>query len=281
MVTIGLLGAGHMGAGLGWDLRNGGARVITTLAGRSPRTARLAAEAGLVAVASLDDLVREAKAVLVVTPPAAAPAAAADLSAAIERTGAAPLVADLNAIAPSTVDRLVRILSTVDFVDGSISGAPPTVRPGVRVYLSGARAREIAELPWQRVTPVVIPGGPGRASALKMCTASVYKGLVGLYAQALRTAYANGVLAEVVADLATSGYRDIAASVALAATKADRYVPEMREIALTQSAAGLPAELFEVFAAIYAELATTPLAQDDPENVDPHEAPEAVIARLR
>jgi predicted dinucleotide-binding enzyme len=47
MVTIALHGAGHMGSGLGWDLRAGGAEVITTLAGRSPRTARLVAEAGL------------------------------------------------------------------------------------------------------------------------------------------------------------------------------------------------------------------------------------------
>ena len=36
-----------MGSGLGWALREGGADVVTTLAGRSPRTARLAAEAGI------------------------------------------------------------------------------------------------------------------------------------------------------------------------------------------------------------------------------------------
>ncbi|MEN3306737.1 MAG: hypothetical protein V7603_2939 [Micromonosporaceae bacterium] len=280
MVTIAVHGAGHMGAGLGWDLREGGAEVITTLAGRSPRTARLAAEAGLVALPSLDDVVRAAQAVLVVTPPGAARAAAAELRAATERTGATPLIADLNAISPSTVDDLVKVLAPLDFVDGSISGPPPTVRPGARLYLSGTRADSIAGLPWRLVRPVVLPGGAGKASALKMCTASVYKGTVGLYAQALRTAYTHGLVAEVTADLAASGHRDAAVSVALAATKADRYVPEMREIAAAQRAAGLPARLFEAFAEVYADLAGTPLAQGDPESVDTGESAEAIVARI-
>ena len=46
-VTVGLVGAGHMGAGLGWALRAGGHPVITCLAGRSARTAQLAAQAGV------------------------------------------------------------------------------------------------------------------------------------------------------------------------------------------------------------------------------------------
>jgi 3-hydroxyisobutyrate dehydrogenase-like beta-hydroxyacid dehydrogenase len=280
MATIALYGAGHMGAGLGWDLREGGAEVITTLAGRSPRTARLAAEAGLVTLPSLDDVVRAAGVVLVVTPPGAARVAAADLRAATARTGTAPLIADLNAISPSTVDELVALLAPLDLVDGSISGPPPTVRPGARLYLSGTGAERVAALPWRLVHPVVLPGGPGKASALKMCTASVYKGTVGLYAQALRTAYTHGLLAEVIADLDTAGHRDMAASVALAAVKAARYVPEMREIAATQRAAGLPAGLFEAFAEVYAGLAATPLAQGDPESVDRGAAVEAIVARI-
>jgi 3-hydroxyisobutyrate dehydrogenase-like beta-hydroxyacid dehydrogenase len=279
MVTVALHGAGHMGAGLGWDLRQGGVEVITTVAGRSARTARLAAEAGLVMLAGLDDVVRVAELILVVTPPAAARAAAAELRAAAGRTGAAPLIADLNAVAPSTVDELVRLLSPLDLVDGSISGAPPTVRPGARLYLSGARAAEVAELPWRLVRPVLLPGGAGRASALKMCTASVYKGTTALYSQALRTAYAHGLLDEVVADLAGAGHGDAAASVALAASKAARYVPEMREIAATQAAAGLTPDLFEALAAVFAELATTPLAAAEPDSVDLDRSPAEIIAR--
>src|SRR5437588_2071504 len=92
MTTVGMHGAGHMGAGLGWALREGGARVVTTLAGRSPRTAKLAADAGLEPLASLDAVIAAADVVLVVTPPGAARDAAAQLAVAIQRTGERPLV---------------------------------------------------------------------------------------------------------------------------------------------------------------------------------------------
>jgi 3-hydroxyisobutyrate dehydrogenase-like beta-hydroxyacid dehydrogenase len=267
-----------MGTGLGWDLRNGGARVVTTVAGRSPRTRRFVADAGVETLPSLDDVVREAQVILVVTPPSAALGAAEAIAEAATRTGASPLVADLNAIAPSTVDKLVRVVEPLEFVDGSISGAPPTVRPGLRLYLSGPAARTVAELPWQVVNPIVLAGPAGRASALKMCTASVYKGFIAVCAQALRTAYTHGLLDEVLEDLIRGGYdKDTPVSVALAATKAHRYIPEMLEIAATQRGAGLPGELFEAFATVYAELGRTPLAGGDPESVDLAQSAEAVI----
>jgi 3-hydroxyisobutyrate dehydrogenase-like beta-hydroxyacid dehydrogenase len=125
-----------MGAGLGWALREGGARVVTTLAGRSPRTARLVTDAGLEVLRDLDEVVRAASHLLVVTPPDVALDAAASIAAAAARTGARPLVADLNAIAPPTVDRVASTIAPLDLVDGSISGSPPTVRPGARIYFS-------------------------------------------------------------------------------------------------------------------------------------------------
>ena len=69
-----------MGAGLGWALREGGARVVATLDGRSARTARLAADAGLEVLPALADVVRAADVVLSVTPPADAPAAARSIA---------------------------------------------------------------------------------------------------------------------------------------------------------------------------------------------------------
>jgi 3-hydroxyisobutyrate dehydrogenase-like beta-hydroxyacid dehydrogenase len=225
-------------------------------------------------------VVREADVILVVTPPGAARDAARDLKAAAARTRATPLIADLNAISPSTVEDLVGILAPLDLVDGSISGPPPTVRPGARLYFSGPRAAELAGLPWQQVTVQVLGDRVGTASALKMCTASVYKGTVGLYAQAMRTAAVNGVLDEVLADLADSGYADPQFSVALAASKASRYVPEMREIAITQRAAGLTSALFDGLAEVYAEIADTELAGGDPESVSRTISPDEVVRRL-
>jgi 3-hydroxyisobutyrate dehydrogenase-like beta-hydroxyacid dehydrogenase len=276
-MTVGLVGAGHMGAGLGWALRAGGARVVTTLAGRSARTARLAASAGLEVLPTLDDVLATADVVLTVTPPGAALAAARSIAAAAAgHSGHAPIIADLNAISPTTVARIAATLAPLDLVDGSISGPPPTVRAGARLYLSGPRAQVVAGLPWRHVTPVVVDDRLGSASAVKMCTASVYKGLTGLYAQAMRTAAHHRVLDHVLADLRSGGLDPVAA-VATAATKAGRYVPEMREIAATQAGAGLPAELFETYAQIWAAVATGALAAGDPETVDRSLTAERVV----
>jgi len=109
-----------------------------------------------------------------------------------------------------------------------------------------------------------------------MCTASVYKGMTGLYTQAMRTAAQHHVLDEVLADLAEAGLPDPMPGVVVAATKAARYVPEFEEIAATQAAAGLPAALFQGFAEVYREIAGTELASADPESVQIPGAHEAV-----
>ena len=113
-MVVGIVSAGHMGSGLGWALRAGGAQVLTTVDGRSTRTARLAGEAGLELRPSLVDVVREASTVLVVTPPGAARAAASAIAEAAAKAGTAPLVADLNAISPSTVDVIAAIYATAE-----------------------------------------------------------------------------------------------------------------------------------------------------------------------
>jgi 3-hydroxyisobutyrate dehydrogenase-like beta-hydroxyacid dehydrogenase len=279
-VCVGLVGAGHMGSGLGWALREGGARVITTLHGRSPRTARLVEAAGLEVAPDLDTLVGTAGHLLVVTPPGAALDAASEIAASVRRTGAQPLVIDMNAIAPPTVDRIIATLGSTPFVDGSISGPPPTVRAGARLYFSGPRSAEVVALPWRHVRPIDLGDRPGAASGLKTSTASVYKGLIGLYAQAIRSADHYGVLDEVFDDLAGAGY-DLRRDLAVAATKAHRFVAEMREISLAQGGAGLHPELFAALAEVYAEIATTPLAAGDPEAVGPSITTAELVARLR
>jgi 3-hydroxyisobutyrate dehydrogenase-like beta-hydroxyacid dehydrogenase len=291
MVTVGIVSPGFMGAGLGGALRAGGARVVATVAGRSPRTARLAAEAGLELLPSLTEVIEAAEVVLSVTPPGQAIAAAQRIAeaaraghvgdAAARGTGSAPLVVDLNAVSPATMTEIAAALDGLPVVDGSISGPPPSARPGARIYLSGPRAAEVAALPWDgRVEPIVLDGGAlGSASALKMCTASVYKGLTALVTQAMRTAGRYDVLDHVLADLARNDL-DNSAAVAVSATKAHRFVDEMREIAATQAGAGLTPALFEAFAAVYADVAGTELAQGDPESADRSPDPAEIVRRL-
>jgi 3-hydroxyisobutyrate dehydrogenase-like beta-hydroxyacid dehydrogenase len=282
MKIIGLVGAGHMGSGLGWALREGGHDVVTSLANRSPRTARLAHNAGLRVASSLVNVLAEADVILVVTPPGVAVDAATEIatmaasSSVAERLARAgrgsdrPLVVDLNAISPTSAAVAAEVITAAgfDFVDGSISGPPPTVRPGATIYLSGPRAGDVANLHWTHAEPVVVADRIGAASAVKMSTASVYKGLMGLMAQAMRAASAHNVLEPVMADL---GERfGTPYEVALASTKAHRYVAEMHEIAQSQAAAGLTPSLFEAFAAVWADIADRPLAARQPEEL-PHE----------
>jgi len=273
-----------MGSALGAALARGGERVVATVAGRSERTARLAEQAGLELVPDLRSAIGDADVVLSVVPPAAAPVVATDVVRASEPS-TAPLLVDLNAIAPGTA---LDIASTagdggVDVVDGSISGPPPW-RPGTtRIYLSGARAREIASLPFDGVDLIVVGDEVGAASAVKMSTASVYKGTSALLAQALVAARANGVLEYVVSDL-RAGAPELVANVerrlASAAAKSARYVGEMEEIASAQTAAGLTPSLFEAMADVYTAMARTQLATTNPDELPPDLALENVLEQL-
>ncbi|MEV4403953.1 DUF1932 domain-containing protein [Actinoplanes sp. NPDC049598] len=333
MTTVAIVSAGFMGSGLGTALLGGGARVVTTLEGRSARSRRLAEAAGLEVLPTLADAVAVADVVLSVTPPGAAVDAARAIAAAGRAAGVAgraagvagraagvtgraagvtgraagvtgraagvtgraagvagraagvagrgegPVVADLNAVSPETMARVARELDGLRVVDGSISGPPPSVRPGARVYLAGAGAEVVAGLPWAgMIEPVVLGDRVGAASALKMCTGSVYKGMVALITQAMRTAGAHGVLDPVLADLERNGLADTA-GVAQAATKAHRYVGEMREVSATQAGAGLTPDLFAAMAAVYADIAATRLADGDPETARDLTATE-IVARL-
>jgi len=271
-----------MGSTLGARLRDGGGRVVVALDGRSERTRRLSGEAGLEDVGTLAALLREASFVLSVVPPEAAVDAAT--AVARESGDARPVVCDLNAVSPATMQRVAAVLGAagLDTVDGSISGPPPRGPGTTRMYLSGPRAGEVAVLPIEGVERVVVSDAVGAASAVKMCTASVYKGRSAVLAQALRTARAHGMVDHVVADLAAAGLADpdrIGTALGIASAKAWRYVAEMEEIAATQAGAGLTPDLFRAMAAVYVELAERAVAAS-PEDVPDGLPLGAVLDRL-
>jgi 3-hydroxyisobutyrate dehydrogenase-like beta-hydroxyacid dehydrogenase len=283
--TVGIISAGAMGSAVGAAYRAGGHRVVTTVAGRSERTVDLAGAAGLELLPDLGRVVAEADLVLSIAPPDQARTIAEDVVAAAERTGARPLVSDWNAISPATAQEVAGILlaAGLELVDGSISGGPPRAEYRTRVYVSGARATELADSGPAWLDVRVVGAEVGLASAVKMCTASVYKGHSALLAHALVTAHANGVLAEVLDDLRDSYPRQIdraARLLAVSTTKAGRYVGEMREIAATQASAGLTPALFEAMAEVYGRLAETELAAEAPESIPPEPALEDVLDRL-
>ena len=282
MTTIGVVSPGAMGSGVAHALLEGGARVVATLAGRTERTGRLAERANVELLPSLADVVREADVLLSIAPPGYAESIARDVAQVAAEVASKPLLAELNAIAPATVRRIASAID-LEVVDGSISGPPPWRTGTTRIYLSGRRAPEVAALPFAGVDVIVVGDEVGTASAVKMCTASVYKGTTAVLVHALLTAQANGVLEHVLADLRDSGEPVDGAGrrIASAATKAERFVAEMLEIAATQEAAGLPAGLFGGMAEAYAAVSLRPLARQAPEEIPPDIALEDVLKRLR
>lgn len=285
MRTVGIVSPGAMGSAVGAAYRAGGRRVVTTIGGRSERTRALAERAGLELLPDLDAVVAAADLVLSIAPPDQARAIASELAASAARTAARPLVSDWNAVSPATVRELGETLADagLELVDGSISGGPPRADYRTRIYLSGAAAGAVAEAAPAWLDARVVGPEVGLASAVKMCTASVYKGHTALLAQALTTAHGHGVLAPVLDDLHDSFPRQIdgaARLLAVSTTKAGRYVGEMREIAATQASAGASAALFEAMAEVYARLARTPLAAEAPESVPAAPELEDVLDRI-
>lgn len=272
MQTVGIVSPGAMGSAMAGALMRGGTRVVATLDGRSERTARLAERTGLELLPELEAVVEASAIVLSIAPPEAALEIAGEIASAARRRDARPLVADLNAVAPTTARQLEQIARAAGcgFVDGSISGPPPSNPGTTRLYLSGVRAPEIADLPFDAVECIVVGDGIGDASAVKMSTASVYKGTTAVLTQALLAARANGVLEHVLADL-ERGAPELVSNpgrrVANGVTKAARYVGEMREIAWAQSRAGLTPALFEAMAEVYAALSQTSFARRHPEEL--------------
>lgn len=281
MTTLGIVSPGAMGSALGRAWVAGGARVVATVEGRSERTRGLAH--GLELLPSLAEVVAASDVVVSVCPPAAATTVLDDVIAAAG--SARPLLVDLNAVSPATMTALDDRARTAGLrlVDGSISGGPP--RPGgdTMVYLSGPDADPLASLPADGIRTRVVAGGVGSASAVKMCTASVYKGTTAIWTQALQTAAALGVLDVVLDDLAEEHPDQVAGAarrVAVAASKAERFVGEMEQIATTQAAAGVSGELFAAMATVYRRLADTDLAALPPEQAADLTDLTAVLRRL-
>jgi Domain of unknown function (DUF1932)/NAD binding domain of 6-phosphogluconate dehydrogenase len=259
VVTIGLLHPGEMGAAVGECLVRAGHQVLWVPEGRSAATAARAASAGLTAAdGGLAELVRRSGVVVSVCPPHAA------LGIAREVAGFGGVYVDANAISPATAREVARIVEAggASYVDGGIIGTPPVAPGFIRLYLSGARAGEVARLfAGSEVDARVVGDGPGSvwspessgfseasgfscaASAVKMAYASWTKGSAALLLAARVLARAEGVEEVLLGEWAISqpGLADRSARAAgSAAAKGWRWVAEMEEIASAMAAAGLP-----------------------------------------
>lgn len=217
-------------------------------------------------------MVRSADVVVSIVPPAKALANAEQIAEAARRLEVRPVVADLNAVSLATLDKVSAVLGGAGcaVVDGSISGNPPQPSgdADTRVYLSGRHADRLTGLDNGALRTIIAGPDVGQASAIKMCTAAVYKGITALMIQSLRTADSHGVAelvaqdwADMLGPLGADGPNRIAVAVA----KSDRFPAEMREIATTQEAAGRGAELYEAIARVFEAAYGTRLGELNPE----------------
>src|SRR5271163_3423228 len=97
--VVAIIGHGEMGAAVGRRLREAGARVLTSLTGRSAASADRIRRAGLEVVDD-DRLIADAEFVLSIVPPAAALEVAERLRDSLRRADSPTIFADCNAIAP-------------------------------------------------------------------------------------------------------------------------------------------------------------------------------------
>ncbi len=256
-ITIGLLHPGEMGGVVGEALRASGARVVWASEGRSPATAKRASAAGLEDAGTLGGVVRASEVIVSVCPPGSA----LDMARAVAAQGFGGLYVDANAVSPATTREIGGAVEKAGatFVDGGIVGPPPRQAGTTRLYLSGTSARRVAELCQAGpLEAIVLDGGPGAASAMKVAYASWTKGSQALLMTVRALAAAEGVEAALLAEWNRSQPGLAARSESAAhgtSRKAWRWIAEMEEIASTFAVNGLPDGFHRAAAEIYRRLA--------------------------
>jgi 3-hydroxyisobutyrate dehydrogenase-like beta-hydroxyacid dehydrogenase len=242
--TVGLLHPGEMGAAVGAVLRGQGHRVVWVSAGRSEATRARAEEADLEDIGSVAN-VAEADVVFSICPPHAALEVAGSLE------GFGGVYVDANAVSPATAAKVAERVET--FVDGGIVGAPPREPDATRLYLSGERAEEVAQLFAGSVLDARIVSN---ASAVKMAYAAWSKGTAAMLLAIRELARREGVEEALLAewDLSQPELRERhARALRSADAKGWRWVGEMEEIAASFEANGLPGGFHRAAAEVYRE----------------------------
>jgi 3-hydroxyisobutyrate dehydrogenase-like beta-hydroxyacid dehydrogenase len=232
-----------MGTTIGAAAAAGGAKVLWASHERSPATHKRAKEAGLIDVRNLSDAVGQSDVVLSVCPPHAA----LDLAHAVAAQKFKGIYVDANAVSRATAEKVGKIVTAAGagFVDGGIIGSPVKQAGTTRLYLSGTRAPEIAELfSGSMLDARSIGPKPGAASALKVAYAAWTKCTDALVLTIRAFAAHEGVDKALLEEWSISQptlEKKCTRAAAVAAPKMWRYVGEMKEIAEAFAAAGLPA----------------------------------------
>ncbi len=283
---VGIMSAGDMGGGIGEALHRGGIEVYTCLAGRSELTRQRAAEYGFKDAPDFDALVQGIDLFISVLVPSEAVPLAEAIAAAMKRTGAHPAYADLNAIAPSTVQSIEKIVSAAgaQFIDGGIIGGPPREGYSPHIGVSGADTSIMESLRDRNLDIRVVGPSVGQASGLKMVYAASTKGTTALWTELLTASRALGLEDALRSELGDNNvvFNQAKRSIPNMPNRARRWVGEMEEIAKTFDDLGMTPNILQGAADMYALVSQTPLADLTSRDPNPtlEEVMDALISRL-
>jgi len=257
--SIAILAPGAMGSAVAARLVERGAKVLTSLEGRSEATKKRASAAGM--VASTDAEITNADIILSIVPPGEALALAEHLATLMTRNSRKPVFVDCNAVNVETVRKVEDMIrsSGARFVDAGIIGAPPMPgSKGPALYVSGEAAGALGALRDLGLDIRIIAGPVGAASALKMSYAGINKGLTGLGAAMVLAATRAGAADALRDELALSVpavQMRLATALPDMLPKAYRWVAEMREIAGFLGPDHPAALIYEGFARLFEHIA--------------------------
>lgn len=196
--TIGILYAGELGAALGGALVSCGARVVSTCAGRSDRTAARCARAGLEALSDVSDVVAQSEIIVSLVPPASSLELAGVVARAAGAIESRRIYVEANSIAPDSARAISTLFDAtpIDVVDASIHGLASRFESDVTLYLSGEASDRVAAIFGRAVRVQVVGKEVGAASMQKMLLGGVSKGMVALFLEMSTVALEANLLDE-------------------------------------------------------------------------------------
>ncbi|KAL9611465.1 MAG: hypothetical protein Q9167_003902 [Letrouitia subvulpina] len=268
--TIGIISIGEMGLGIAKLLQAHEYRVVTTVSNRSPTTQSRAASASIETFPSIDDLVLQTDYLLSIVPPHSALSTASSIaSSSAVASRSHPLhYVDLNAISPCSarnVSSLFAQTANIRFVDGGIIGPPPSLSPPSQAgkwskpSIPTSGPYPLPDHLSETLNSFRLSDTVGAASGLKMCFASLTKGLAAIAVQSFSTAAQLGVLPELQRHLGSYSPKTLELAekgVVGCQGKAGRWAGEMKEInECFEEAGGEEGEMFKGAAEVFFKVA--------------------------
>ncbi len=269
--TIGILSPGDMGHSVGKEFKENGFSIVTCLKGRSTLTKKYANDAGFLCLKTYKEVLEESDIVFSILPPKKSFSLATQIGKEMAKLKSKPIYVDCNAISPKNTNKINKIIveAGCDFIDSGIIGPPPRNTNTTKFYVSGLQLNKLKELETKRIKICPIGRDIGRASAMKMCYASLTKGTRALHAAVITVAEKHGLTEELKKEFLFSQkdiYKMMKNTQPRLPSVAGRWIGEMEEIADTFKEQGISPFFHLAAASIYQMMKNSPLSKEKSNN---------------